>query len=278
MKNVKIIFSVFAIVLIAAISLNIGCSNPSGDSGGSSGHHSGGGGGGVGFIANPLGEGPAPVSLGTAGTYVILGKSAITTTGVTAITGDIGLSPAAASNYVGFGLVMDASNQFSTSALVTGRVYAADYEVPTPANMTAAISSMETAYTDAAGRAIPTATELGAGDISGLTIVPGLYKWGTGVVINTNVTLNGGPNDVWIFQISQGLTMADGAGIILAGGAQAKNIFWQIFGVTTLNAGAHLEGIVMCQTNIEMLSGATVNGRLFAQTAVTLIANTVTQP
>jgi len=277
MKNVKVIFSVFAIVLIAAISIFTGCGTPSSGASGSDDGGGGGGGGGV-FIANPLGEGPAPVALGAAGGYVILAKSAVSTTGVTAITGDIGLSPAAATFITGFGLTMDASNQFSTSVLVTGRVYAANYAVPTPANMTAAISAMETAYVDAAGRAIPTATELGAGNISGMTLVPGLYKWGTGVLIASNVTLNGGPDDVWIFQISQGLTMNNGVQVILAGGAQAKNIFWQIFGVASLGTTAHLEGIVMCKTAITLNTGATVNGRLYAQTAVTINASTVTQP
>ena len=148
-----------------------------------------------------LGKGPAPVVLGMAGNYVILAKSGISTVPTSAITGNLGLSPAAASYITGFSLVADASGVFSTSTQVIGNVYAADYAVPTPANLTTAVSNMETAYTDAAGRALPDFTELGAGEIGGLTLVPGLYKWGTDVLISTDVTLNGGPNDVWIFQI-----------------------------------------------------------------------------
>jgi len=222
--------------------------------------------------------GPAPVNLGTAGDFVILGKSAIGTTGATVITGDIGVSPAAASYMTGFGLIMDASNTFSTSSLITGKAYAADYTPPTPAKMTTAISDMETAYTDAAGRVTPDFTELGAGNISGMTLVPGLYKWGTGLLIATDITLNGGPNDTWIFQIAGDLTISSSAKVLLSGGALPKNIVWQTFGVASLGTTAHIEGIVLAQTAISLSTGATVNGRLLAQTAVTLDASTVTKP
>lgn len=225
--------------------------------------------------------GPDPVTLGTAGNFAILAKSGISTTGTTAVVGNLGLSPAAATFITGFGLIMDASNQFATSSLVAspGKVYASDFADPTPSTMTTAVSNMETAFTDAAGRiSPPPVTELGAGDISGLTLAPGLYKWGTGVLISTDVTLSGGPNDVWIFQISGGITQASGARVVLAGGALPKNIFWQSFGAVALDTTAHLEGIVLSQTEITLATGATVNGRLLSQTAVTLDANTVTEP
>ena len=221
---------------------------------------------------------PAQVNLGTAGDFVILAKTGISTTGTTNITGDLGLSPAAASFITGFGLIADASNQFSTSSLVTGKVYASDYAVPTPTNMTTAVSDMETAYTNAAGRTLPTATELGAGDISGMTLAPGLYKWGTGVGITTGVTLSGGANDVWIFQIAGDLTVGNAAIVTLIGGAQAKNIFWQVAGEVTLGTTSAFKGIILCQTLIAMNTGATLNGRALAQTAVTLNANTIVKP
>ena len=217
------------------------------------------------------------VSLGTAGNFAILSKAGISTTGTTSIVGDIGVSPIAATAITGFGLIMDASNQFSTSSLVTGKVYAANYAAPTPAMMTTAVSDMQTAYTDAAGRTLPTATALGAGNIGGLTITPGLYKWGTGVVIPTNVTLSGGPNDVWIFQIAQTLTVSNGVQVILSGGAQAQNIFWQVAGQTTLGTTSVFNGIILCKTAIVLNKGATLNGRALAQTAVTLIANNVVE-
>jgi len=144
--------------------------------------------------------------------------------------------------------------------------------------MTTAVSDMETAYTDAAGRATPDFIELGAGEIGGLTLVPGLYKWGTDLLITTDVTLNGGPDDVWIFQVSGGITQASGKRVILTGGALPKNIFWQAFGAVSLDTTAHLEGIVLSQTAISLATGASVNGRLLSQTAVTIDSSTVVQP
>jgi hypothetical protein len=177
----------------------------------------------------------APVDLGTAGNFVILAKTGVSTTGTTAVVGDIGASPVAATYLTGFSLIADATNTFATSSYVVGKLYAADYATPTPATMTTAISDMQTAFTDAAGRTIPDFTELGAGDISGSTLVPGLYKWGTGVLItNAGVTLAGGPDDVWIFQIAGNLTVNNSAQVTLSGGAQAKNVFWQVSGQATL--------------------------------------------
>jgi len=215
------------------------------------------------------------VNLGTAGNFVVLTKSGISTTGTTSITGNIGVSPIDSTAITGFGPIMDSSNQWSTSSLVTGKIYAADYTVPTPAVMTTAISDMEIAYTDAAGRTNPTATELGAGNIGGMTLAPGLYKWGTGVIIPTDLTLSGNSNDVWIFQIGEDLTVSSGAKILLIGGAQAKNIFWQVAGQTTLETTSVFNGNILCYTAIVLNTGATLNGRALAQTAVTLDANTV---
>ena len=232
-------------------------------------------------VSAPLG--PAPVDLGTAGDFVILTKTGITTTGVTNITGDIGVSPITSTAITGFSLAMDSTNTFSTSPQVTGKVYAADYTAPTPAKMTAAINDLHTAYVDAAGRATPDATELYAGNLSGQTITPGLYKWSTGVSINaaSTVTLSGGANDVWIFQISGDITANPGASVTLLGGAQAKNIFWQVGGPTgvTLDTTSAFKGIILAAKAIVFKNGATlVNGRALAETNVTLIANTITEP
>jgi hypothetical protein len=220
----------------------------------------------------------APVILGTAGSFVVLAKTGASTTGTTVIVGDVGVSPADQTYITGFGQSMDAGNTFSTSSLVTGRLYAADYTSPTPANMTTSISNMETAYTDAAGRTLPDATELYAGDISGKTLVRGLYKWGTGVLINGGVTLSGGADDVWIFQIAQDLTVGNGAIVTLSGGAQAKNIFWQVAGQVTLGTTSQFKGIILCQTLIEIQTGAKLDGRALAQSAVTLDATAITNP
>ncbi|MDO8554794.1 MAG: ice-binding family protein [Candidatus Micrarchaeota archaeon] len=222
--------------------------------------------------------GPAAVNLGTAGNFVILSKSGISTTGTTYVTGDMGVSPIDSTGITGFGLIADSSNTFSRSSLVTGKIHAPDYTPPTPTAMTTTIGDMEIAYTDAAGRTNPTATELGAGDISGMTIAPGLYKWGTGVIINNGVTLSGSSNDVWIFQIAQDLDVGNGAIITLSGGAQAKNVFWQVAGQATLGTTSDFKGIILSQTAIVLNTGAKLNGRALAQTAVTLDANMVTAP
>jgi hypothetical protein len=144
--------------------------------------------------------------------------------------------------------------------------------------MTTAIGDMQTAYVNAAGRTLPTATELGAGNIAGMTLAPGLYKWGTGLTIPTDVTLSGGANDVWIFQVAQTLNLGNGAHINLSGGAQAKNIFWQVAGQTTIGTTAIFNGNILDQTAIVLNTGATLNGRALAQTAVTLNANAVIKP
>src|SRR5439155_27027391 len=114
----------------------------------------------------------------------------------------------------GFSLTADATNVFSTSPQVTGRVFAADFATPTPANLTTAVSDMLAAFTDAAGRA-PDVTELGAGNIGGMTLPAGVYQWGTGVLIPADVTLDGSGTDVWIFQIAQNLTMASATNVFL---------------------------------------------------------------
>ncbi|HWZ27909.1 MAG TPA: ice-binding family protein [Gemmatimonadales bacterium] len=222
-------------------------------------------------------HGPAAVVLGTAGTYVILAKTGISTVPTSAITGNLGLSPAAASFITGFALNLPAGGAFATSTQVTGNVYAANYAVPTPANLTTAIGDMQTAYTNAAGRTSPDYTELATGHIGGLTLLPGLYKWSSAVTIASNVTLNGSATDVWIFQIAGGVTQAAAARVVLTGGAQAQNVFWQVAGIVSLGTTAHMEGVVMSQTAITLNTGASANGRLLAQTAVTLAGNAIVE-
>jgi hypothetical protein len=145
--------------------------------------------------------------------------------------------------------------------------------------MTNAISDMATAYTDAAGRKLPDYTERYTGDLSGQTLTHGLYKWSTGVSVSgAGVTISGTATDVWIFQIAQNLELTSGAIVTLSGGAKASNIFWQVAGQVTLGTTVQMQGIILCKTLIAMNTGATLNGRALAQTAVTLNANTVITP
>ncbi|MET3114213.1 hypothetical protein AAKU52_001947 [Pedobacter sp. CG_S7] len=232
------------------------------------------------FKGAEIGLGPIAINLGSAADFVTLTKSGISTTGTTLITGNIGVSPAAATAITGFGLIMDTNGQSSHTPIVIGKVYAANYAAPTPAKMTTAVSDMETAFTTANGLTTPAPiVGLYSGDISGRTLTAGLYKWSTGVLItNAGVTLTGGPNDVWVFQISQNLTVNNSAKITLLGGAQAKNIFWVVSGQATLGSDTDFSGIILSKTLISLNTGAKVTGRLLAQTAVTLNASTVTQP
>ncbi len=222
--------------------------------------------------AHGAAPGPAPVVLGSAGNFVILTKTGITDVPASAVTGDIGTSP-----------ITGAAN-LVTCTEVTGNVYSVDAAGPgpcsvmDPSRLTVAVLDMQYAYTDAAGRPTPDFTELATGNIGGMTLIPGLYKWGTRVTIPSDVTLSGGPNDVWIFQIAGTLNIASATSVILQGGAQAKNIFWVVADAATLGTTSHFEGIILGKTMIAMNTGASINGRLYAQTAVTLQMNAVTKP
>jgi len=219
----------------------------------------------------------AAVNLATAGNYVMLAKTGVSNVPTSAITGDVAVSPAAASYLTGFSLTADGTNVFSTSPQVTGKLFASDYAPPTPSNLTTAIGDMQLAFTDAAGRA-PDVTELGAGNIGGMTLGRGVYKWGSGLLVPTNLTLTGAANDVWIFQVAQDLTISSGTQIILSGGASAKNVFWQVAGAVDLETTVQFEGIVLCQTAIALKTGASIHGRLLSQTAISIDGSTIVEP
>ena len=227
---------------------------------------------GSGYAEQNTGIGPRPVNLGKAGSFAILTKTGITDVYASSVKGDVGTSP-----ITGAALLLRCGE-------VAGKVYTVDAAGPLPCRVTdpstlnTAVGDMEFAYTDAAGRVLPDFINLGAGEIGGRTLAPGLYKWGTDVSISKNVTLSGGPNTVWIFQIAGRLKQASATHVILTGGALAKNIFWQVAGAVMIGTTAHFEGVVLAKTLIAVNTEASVNGRLLAQTAVTLQMNTVTQP
>src|SRR5680860_1252973 len=229
------------------------------------------------------------VNLGSAGNFVILSKTGITNTGghTSVITGNIGSSPITAA-------AMD--NVFCSE--ITGTIYGVDAAYtgsgattcfagnPPLANKTLvdnAILDMETAYNNAVGIPNPTAIELGSGNIGGMTLAPGLYKWSNNVTIPTNVTLLGGANDVWVFQIAGDLNIASagsvpsGIKVLLSGGALASNVFWQVGGPigATLGTYSTFNGTILSAKQIIILTGAVLNGRALAQTQVTLDANTI---
>jgi len=212
------------------------------------------------------------VDLGLAANFAILSKSGVTDVYKSAVTGDVGSSP-----ITGAAILLSCPE-------VTGTIYSVDAAGPLPSSvnnpsmLSTAVSNMETAYTDAAGRINPDFLNLGAGSIGSLTLTPGLYKWTSTLIIPTDVTLNGGPNDVFIFQVAGTLTMASAVKVILTGGVQAKNIYWVAAGAVTLGTTSHFEGNILGKTGINLQTGATMNGRMLAQTAVTLEMNTVVKP
>jgi hypothetical protein len=213
-----------------------------------------------------------PVDLGSAGNFTVLSKSGITDVFKTTIGGDVGTSPITGA---AIGL---------TCGEVDGIIYTVDAAGPLPCSvtdptrLTAAVGDMETAYNDAAGRTLPDAVNLGAGELGGLTLAPGLYNWSSNVSISNDLTLAGGPDDVWILQIAGTLGEASAKNVILTGGAQAKNVFWATAGAVSIGTQAHFEGTILSKTMIAMKTKASINGRLLAQTAVTLQMNTVMPP
>lgn len=229
------------------------------------------------FTTGALADTDVPVDLGTAADYAILAKAAISTVPTALITGHIGVSPAAATYLTGFSLSVDASGEFATSPQVTGRVFAADYAAPTPTKLTTAVLDMQLAFSEAAARA-PDTTELGAGNIGGMTLPAGVYKWGTSLLLPSDVTLDGSATDVWIFQIAGDLLLSSAVQVSLSGGAQARNIFWQVAGLVDVGTTAQLEGVVLTETAVTVQTGASVHGRLLAQTAVSLDGNAITEP
>ena len=225
----------------------------------------------------------AAVPLGTAANYVILAKTGVSTAPISVVTGNVGLSPTARIGLTGWSLITEPTDTFFTSAQVAapGRLFAADnVGGTTSVDLTTAVANMGTAYTNAAGRTATSAatTNVGAGTLTSLTLTPGVYEWGSAVTIPTDLTLNGSATDVWIFKVAGTLDMAAAKNVILSGGAQARNIFWQVAGAVTVGATSHFEGIVLGQTTITLGNKASINGRLLAQTAVVLDATTVTVP
>lgn len=228
------------------------------------------------FTTGSTSAGISAVGLGAAGNYVILAKTAINNNPTSTITGDLGLSPAATSYITGLSLTNFTG--YATSAQVTGQVFASDMADPTPINLTTAVENMITAYNDAAGRPTPNYLELGTGNLGGKTLNQGLYKWTSTVTIPTDVTVSGGADDVWIFQISGDLNISADVNVILEGGAQAQNIFWQVAGEASFGANSHFEGVILSMTGITFQTGASFNGRALAQSAVVLDGNTVVEP
>ena len=215
------------------------------------------------------------VNLRSTSGFVVLAGSLVSNIPASAITGDIGLSPAAGSFITGFGLTE-----------VTGTIYTTDAtgpanSVPAATMLTAAQGDLTTAYNDAAGR---TSTDmvLLAGNIGGLTLTPGLYKSSGSLEITSgDLTFDakGDAAAVFIIQIASTLTTTSGRQVILSGGAKAANIFWQVGTSATLGTTSIFKGNILADQSISLNTGATIEGRLLARiAAVTLASNTIVKP
>lgn len=212
---------------------------------------------------NPLGVkeggagGPAPVALGTASGFTVLAGSAVTNTGPTAVTGDLGVSPGA--SVTGF-----------PPGTVSGTIHTAD-----PAAATAK-TDLTTAYNDAAGRTTNAITV--SGDLTGLTLAPGLYKSTSSLALSGNLTLTalGDANATFIIQMASTLTTGPGSHVILAGGAKASNIIWQVGSSATLGTNSVFKGTILADQSITVNTGARVDGRVLTRVAaVTLDTNLI---
>jgi hypothetical protein len=216
----------------------------------------------------------------SAGPYAGAGTG-VTNAGPSVITGDVGAT-VPSSSITGFSpLTLDpATGTFSTSAQVTGSIFATDYHSPTPDDLATAASDLGLAYTDAAGRTVPAAT---VNLVISAPLTPGLYKWTTGLNIGS-ITLSAQsapPNDAkdaWIFQIAGDLNVANSAVVTLSNGALAKNVFWQVGGQATLGTASNFKGTILSNTQIVLQTNAVMTGRALAKTQVTLDHNTVTTP
>jgi hypothetical protein len=224
--------------------------------------------------------GPAPVSLGNAGNFVLYAGTGLSSSPDSAITGDVGVGPGVTHTAIttGFTLIPDASGTFATATQVVGKVYAFDYAPPSPAYVLSASNDMIAAYNDAAAR--PDPIVLASSNLDGLILAPGLYSSpaSLNLSVNTTLTLNGGPNDVWIIQVAGGLTTGANTNIALTGGAVAKNVFWLIQSGLTIGATSTFRGVILTGTAVTVGANSVIVGRLLSQTAITMDQNTISNP
>ena len=230
----------------------------------------------------PTGGPPAPpINLGTGADFAIFGFAGITNVTTSEVNGDMGVDPVTSTAITGFGPggggsgspVVDGSDSFATSSQVVGKIYAPDYTaLGTPAKVILAHNDILAAYTSAQGL-VPTHPEnFNAGLLGGQILTPGVWNWTTAVSVSGgSLTLNGAGN--YVLQMAS--TFDLDTNIVLAGGALPQNVFWAIAGEATLHAGSEFFGELLGGNGIAVQAGGFVNGRLLAQTSVTLIQNIV---
>jgi hypothetical protein len=202
------------------------------------------------------------VDLGTATSFAVLGGSGITNAGLTVITGDVGSSPTATT--AGFGtVILNGTNHGGDAVTVQAK------------------ADLATAYADIVGRT-PTTIYGAIFDLGGEILTTGVYNNPSSFGITGILTLDaqGDPNAVWIFQAGSTLiTTAGNSTVLLIGGAQASNVFWQVGSSATLGANTVFAGSILADVSISVDTGTTVDGRLLAQNgAVTLVSDIIDVP
>jgi hypothetical protein len=214
-----------------------------------------------GFTTSAQAGNQGTVALGAVTAFAVLGGSTVTSTGATALTGDLGVSPGSA--VTGF-----------PPGTRSGSTHAGD------AVSAVAMSALTSAYNEAAGRTVAPVTV--AGNIGGLTLPPGLYKSTSTLAISSgDLTLDaqGDPNAIFIFQIASTLTTTSGRAVVLSGGAKSANVFWQVGTSATLGTTSVFKGTIMANQSITLNTGANLNGRALARIgAVALSGSTVVLP
>ena len=209
-----------------------------------------------------LAQGQATVDLGAAASFAVLAGTTVTSIGGTTVNGDLGVSPGTA------------VTGFPPGTVVNGAIHAGD------ATAAAAESALTTAYNDAASRSVNPQSV--SGNLGGMTLTPGLYRSTSSLAISSgNLTLDaqGNPNAVFIFQMASTLITSSGLQVILSGGANAANIFWQVGSSATLGSGSVFEGNILALTSITVATGATLNGRALAEGGqVSLDTSSITAP
>jgi hypothetical protein len=202
--------------------------------------------------------GPSIPSLGTASTYAILAGSAVSCVTGATITGDLGLSPSGASSITGF-----------PPCTISGTQHAADGAAAT------AQGDLTTAYLALKGLACGTTI---TADLGGTTLVPGVYCSGSGINLTGALTLSGDGN--YVFQAGTALTVATSGSVVLANGAQAKNVYWQVGSSATTGTNSVMKGNIVALTSITLGTTATLVGRALARNGAVSLSgtNTITLP
>ena len=226
-----------------------------------------------------------PVLLGLAGQYTILAAAGISSIPGSSVTGNIGVSPIAATAITGFSLTLEPSGVYSKSDQVSGQAFAASYGGITAAVLTVAVDNMRTAYTDAYSRdwtgMADTNLDVKAGIITGETFVPGVYRWGSDVTFTDKIYIKGNKYSRYIFQSSGNVVVGSGANVILQddgsgfGMPDPANIVWVMAGYLDAGSTSHLEGIFLTKTKAVLKTGSSLNGRILTQTACTLDQATI---